>query len=621
MWKRGLAIAVMIAGCSRSNDAEPVPQPPAPIVVPPVVPAIAPAAPVVVTRGTLAVSRGTVCARTADAGMACWGDAGPPRVVAGLGHVAGVAASAFELCAWRDDGRATCGIEKPRVIAGVDHVVELAGGIVLMCARHHGGHVACWAREMKDDTAPLVIHEVPQLDDAVEIAVAGEVACARRADHSVTCWDGASPAAGALAAVPAAAGALSLSGGGEHFAAVTAAGAVGWSADDKRTPWRLPTLPAGTTRVALGPDLACALGAGVTCFDIDKRGTGAPHEMPGLAGATDVAIGTAVACARTADGHAKCWGYVDRLGTGETLEQRDPVDVAGLTDAVQIDAESTTCARRATGRVVCWGERMPGDPSDRDAARRPLDLAPVDVGIEHATDLEVGVASACARLAGGSTVCWGWKPPRSDTAWPKPTVVAAIPEGMDHLRGAPQTWGSSVQRESWACTRKGKGKLSCMDHFAGRHGEPDEPMHDPDLEALDDVGDLLLPGEDRVVYVLHTTGVVESNAGRDFHPVDGLADIAQIVRGSGPFGFPAPICARRKSGAVVCWTDPLRPDTFRTLSITDATQLVAPDDNEPSHVCALRATGRVSCWGDRDYLGDGHGSWTDTPVVVPGVAL
>src|SRR5262249_27454256 len=135
-----------------------------------------------------------------------------------------------------------------------------------------------------------------------------------------------------------------------------------------------------------------------------------PVIVPGLAGVTNVTAGLSHTCALRSNGTVACWGFNARGQAGNgttTTPQLTPVDVQGLTDAVEIQAgDFFNSARRATGGVVCWGDTDLGQLGDGTTG---VDrLTPVAVqGVSTAIAIAAGDEHACALLSGGSVVCWG----------------------------------------------------------------------------------------------------------------------------------------------------------------------------------------------------------------------
>jgi alpha-tubulin suppressor-like RCC1 family protein len=83
-------------------------------------------------------------------------------------------------------------------------------------------------------------------------------------------------------------------------------------------------------------------------------------------------------------------------------------------------------------------------------------------------------------------------------------------------------------------------------------------------------------------------------------------------------------CARRSSGAVVCWggarmlgdgTETERATPVAVLDLDDAVELTAG----AAHTCARRAAGTIVCWGSNRYgqMGDGTTDTWLVPAEVP----
>lgn len=119
-------------------------------------------------------------------------------------------------------------------------------------------------------------------------------------------------------------------------------------------------------------------------------------------------------CGLTERAEVYCWGLNDRKQVGrlETLVQRKPYRVAGVSDAGEVSTNAgSTCALLRSGGISCWGDGRWGRLGD--GVDRPLNETtsmPVDVLIQDAVDVAVGRASACAvtsSLSGSKVLCWG----------------------------------------------------------------------------------------------------------------------------------------------------------------------------------------------------------------------
>lgn len=100
----------------------------------------------------------------------------------------------------------------------------------------------------------------------------------------------------------------------------------------------------------------------VSCWG--SFGTGA---VPGIANATDLAVGGRHACVVRSTGRVACWGdnRYGQLGTGTTTNATTPANVAGITTAVDVTAGAEhTCVLLANGTAMCWGRNDSGQLGD-----------------------------------------------------------------------------------------------------------------------------------------------------------------------------------------------------------------------------------------------------------------
>jgi cysteine-rich repeat protein len=140
-----------------------------------------------------------------------------------------------------------------------------------------------------------------------------------------------------------------------------------------------------------------------------------------------IACGHQYACALGANGVVKCWGYnVDgQLGIGTTdprgdqpneLGSRLPaVDLGTRAPVRSISADAAACARFADGSAKCWGSNVDGELGLGDNDNRgddPNEMGDQLATIQLGTDLRVealagGSNGNCAVLTGGRVKCWG----------------------------------------------------------------------------------------------------------------------------------------------------------------------------------------------------------------------
>lgn len=192
------------------------------------------------------------------------------------------------------------------------------------------------------------------------------------------------------------------------------------------SPAKIHNLP-NVVQIAAGSLHACALmhDRTVKCWGRNDQGelgngtttqSDTPVAVSTLANVVDIDVNTDDAnnsefsCALRQDGTIWCWGADDygQLGNGATTgDQNTPVQVSGITDAVDIElGENHACALRENGTVWCWGdnsEKSLGDGTTDDAAE-PVQVSGVTTAVKLATST---YRSSCAILNDGSAQCWG----------------------------------------------------------------------------------------------------------------------------------------------------------------------------------------------------------------------
>ncbi len=177
-----------------------------------------------------------------------------------------------------------------------------------------------------------------------------------------------------------------------------------------------PASAAGAAAIRAGGDFNCVLttAGGVQCWGVGgngQLGTGLaisfsskPVDVLGLtSGVSALATGDSTACVITAAGTVKCWGINSNglLGNGTTASSNSPVDVPGVSGATAIAVGGAACAVLASGGVKCWGGALANGQATNS-------LFAVSIpGIANAVDIAVGSMHACARLTTGGIQCWG----------------------------------------------------------------------------------------------------------------------------------------------------------------------------------------------------------------------
>ena len=100
-----------------------------------------------------------------------------------------------------------------------------------------------------------------------------------------------------------------------------------------------------------------------------------PVPVEGITDAVQVTATATSACARIADGTARCWGgnASGTLGNGTNADSATPVVVTGLADSSLLDGGwAHVCAIGSGQAAVCWGENGSGQLGDRSVTDRTV---------------------------------------------------------------------------------------------------------------------------------------------------------------------------------------------------------------------------------------------------------
>jgi alpha-tubulin suppressor-like RCC1 family protein len=484
----------------------------------------------------LAAGEGHVCAVREDGHVVCWGrnDHGQcgvakptqgvtPTVVAGVTGAVGIAAGPTHTCARLGGGAVRCWGENdqyqlgdvgaqtatPVALAGARDVVELALGRGHTCVRTHDGAVQCVGgndrgafgyphtcaltreRGIAGTSGVIMSYcasltEVADVRGAVELAHGRDHACARMADGSVRCWGGAGhselgnrahgaarseqPIAVDLAMPPPAAAAeaevLQVEAAGSSTCALMADHGVRCWGDGtlgqlgvpaatlhvagepdyvthRAHPEAVPGVK-GATQLALGGYTGCALldDGRVSCWGNNRDGELGDRKstdpraaaiVPGLDHVHAIAISPSSTqvhvCAVLADASVRCWGGNGHgeLGVDHASADGAPVAVPGLTGVAQIAAgDGATCAVKTDGSVWCFGDNTHGLLGDGTHTSRAKPAAVP--GVKDVAEVAIAYDHACARGIDGSVRCWGapgpWAPGSDKAGVMTPTAIA-----------------------------------------------------------------------------------------------------------------------------------------------------------------------------------------------------
>lgn len=276
-------------------------------------------------------------------------------------------------------------------------LTQLSAGETSTCAVLSNKTVRCWGRnnegQLGDGTTMerMTPVSVMGLTTAASVSVGYEHTCAVLDDGTVRCWG--------------------LNGSGQLGNNSTT-----------RSPVPVPVMGlTGVASIHAGVYSTCArlTGGTVSCWgrggelgSTSVTGSLIPVAVPGLSNVSQLSIapnsGTSSplhVCGVRTDGTAFCWGNNSdgQLGDGTQNPSRVPVNVMGVTDALEITAGgSHACARRTSG-LFCWGFSQ--EVGDGTVERRLVPTAVMTTTM--VTSLEAGNGFTLARTAAGGLICWG----------------------------------------------------------------------------------------------------------------------------------------------------------------------------------------------------------------------
>jgi hypothetical protein len=546
----------------------------------------------------LAVGGIHACARLASGRVRCWGSAergalGNDTTVTAMGsslvlRAAGVPLEPVEsltagygytcfsvagevLCSGAPGARAVAGVGAPDALlpqpvptlSGERTWVEGSSDRTL-CAGATDGSVACWGanREgVRGETSRsdvAVPSSVAALVGFDEIALGGSIGCGR-VGRDLSCW-----------------GRVGFPDAGGDGGASRAAPVVGLGAS---------SVHSGTCAVdamgrfrCWGPSIAER--ADTLSFQpFALRGSSVPYAVPELDGAVSVADRSSQVCAVLADGQVACFGRLH--------DARGPVvEIAGVTDARQIELSNIACVRLADGSLQCWREDV--------AARTPVamgggtgwvDFALGDIPSRSASEAG-GPSSAtsfvCAVDAAGALSCWGRAASRL-----RGMPLATTPTPFD-VGGAVRRVAIRRSRDD-TCVARVDGAVFCAGAFADADGN--DQLDGPTAEA------------DAIPFV----------------QVVGVSDAVEVVVAGGGFRT-STACALESDGDVLCWGHGASGELGRRVpgslvaapvdGLDDATSIAATNGT----FCANSASRGLVCWGD-DWLGS-LGRGAVRPVTI-----
>jgi alpha-tubulin suppressor-like RCC1 family protein len=298
--------------------------------------------------------------------------------------------------------------------------------------------------------------------------------------------------------------------------------------------------------------------------------------------ATAISAGDSGPCFLLSGGTVECWGGngYGQLGNGSTGDSRTPVQVSGISNAVQVSRGGYhACALLSGGVAECWGYNGRGQLGNGATTNSPT---PVQVGeITNVSAISAGDYHTCALLSGGAVECWGYNGYGqlgigSTTDSSTPVQVGGI------------TNATAISADdSDTCALLFGGAVECWgNNYDGQLGNGTTTNSPTPVQ------------------------------------VSGITDATAISAGY------EHTCALLPGGMVECWgtndlgqlgngTTTNSPTPVQVGEITNVTAISAGGE----HTCALLSGGAVECWGFNGNGQLGNGTWTDssTPVKVSGI--
>jgi hypothetical protein len=327
-------------------------------------------------RGIAATSDGA-CALSADDGVACWGRSAVGKLGSGVASIQPVPVEVRDLagarrivadrshsCALLSDGRIRCWGDEKLPWSGMS---ALHGSD---CASR-GGHLSCWDGSHTSEVTLSGIVDVIRCQSQNSTCHYARLSSGRVVRIDAPQPGDAGAPSPVVRRVEGIEGAQGLTGGFFETCALVAREVLCWERaapdalppDVERPAFTRTPRPADVVQIgtAAQRESTCALlGSGsVLCWEPK----GEPREIPGLADATQLAMGDEFTCALRRSGRVACWGhgYRGQLGDGTLVNRPEPGEVLGLSDARALAAGDThVCALRAGGKVSCWGDDQTG---------------------------------------------------------------------------------------------------------------------------------------------------------------------------------------------------------------------------------------------------------------------
>jgi alpha-tubulin suppressor-like RCC1 family protein len=261
----------------------------------------------------------------------------------------------------------------PVEVGGITNATQITAGFFVRCALLSTGHIDCWGLLGSGEKVQETPVEVPGISNAIQVAGT----CALLSTGHVECG------AETPVEVQGISNAVQVASAGRYTCAVLASGHI----------------------ECWGNNEDGQLGNGTT------TNSTVPVEVLGVTDAIQVSAGESLAhaCAVLATGSVECWGTnrSGDLGNGTEASSTVPVEVLGLTDAIEVSASDvgSTCAVRSSGQIDCWGSAgLLAHGGDSANSSVPVEVEGL---LAPATQVSIGDGTACTVLVNGLMECWG----------------------------------------------------------------------------------------------------------------------------------------------------------------------------------------------------------------------
>ncbi|MEO7035373.1 MAG: hypothetical protein ABI548_15720 [Polyangiaceae bacterium] len=141
---------------------------------------------------------------------------------------------------------------------------------------------------------------------------------------------------------------------------------------------------------------------------------------------TQISIGSTRICALMSNGHVWCWGSEPLGDGGASSSSLTPVEVSGISTAIQVDVGSyTSCILLADHTIRCWGSDDHGQITGLGFATSGGTETPTaTVGVSGANSVVTAIYTTCVLLSNGTVRCWGSSDGGNDGV---PTAVQTVP--------------------------------------------------------------------------------------------------------------------------------------------------------------------------------------------------